>query len=360
MNIQNLPKYETEEELIDILSGKTSLDHVTQRNIPNVQAALKKKYKALGYFQNMKEGEKSSIQIQCLKVNAYEIIKITGIGAGIGIVGGGVVGGYIGAVPGAIFGAQIGCAGGAMVGLGVAAYSCEDIYHNKKVIKTFVEENPGYLEFKKGQTDEEFRLFRNYVNNYAHTFFPEHENDVSDLCCCLSLDIPEVPVFSPYDIKRKHPFDKSVIEAHLLQVEKQISILEGLKAKGTCNLESCDIKIEEIKQTACPFRSGYFKKEDLVYDINFAKKTINLLEKISNDMLERIEEATPEEKIKIDRDDKLLYFGVSNLLNHQLKVQNSAIKSVVENLQRDIIYIGGSWETAIETGNSFKKMVLKV
>jgi len=100
-------------------------------------------------------------------------------------------------------------------------------------------------------SDEEERLF-----------------DVSfcDLCC----DFPTLPVFSPHDHQKLHPFEYREICNHLDNVERKISL---------CEKSGDHAGAASLRENIDPFRGKPFSKDELCIDEQHLKDRIAVLER---------------------------------------------------------------------------------
>lgn len=92
--------------------------------------------------------------------------------------------------------------------------------------------------------------------------------DVSfcDLCC----DFPTLPVFSPHDHQKLHPFEYREICNHLDNVERKISL---------CERNGDRAGAEALRENIDPFRGKPFSKDELCIDEQHLKDRISVLER---------------------------------------------------------------------------------
>lgn len=92
--------------------------------------------------------------------------------------------------------------------------------------------------------------------------------------CSISKEYPLVPVFSPHDVERRHPYDRSAILQHLDKIERRIAPFRKF------DTDEARATIRELESTADPLRGPYFTADQLVFDIDHARARLPVLRKI--------------------------------------------------------------------------------
>lgn len=80
-----------------------------------------------------------------------------------------------------------------------------------------------YQQFKNDCTLEQYKLFKNFIENYIQFVDPSCEESLNNACCSITGCLPDFPVFSIWDRDRLHVYEKSAIEKHLDNVDESIS-----------------------------------------------------------------------------------------------------------------------------------------
>ena len=168
------------------------------------------------------------------------------------------------------------------------------------------------------------------------------EGKIDDYICGISFTIPEYPVFSVYDVERVRVYEKADIEKHLDNVNA--SVQRAIESGSQENY------ISELRRTACPYRGQPFTKDELVYDLAYAKKVVSLFRKVMEKDMER--KMTPDL-------DPMMKKAVNCLLEHYKNTYQEATTSLVSRLRNDAIRLGHSFETAEEIGNEFMSELKK-
>jgi len=268
-------------------------------------------------------------------LNAYKIQKIVLACTGVGVA--------VGCIFSSIFSGSMTLQGGAIggtVGLGLGVGYCvkNDLFSeaskDKKLVELKIDEK---LEsFRNEYTVDQYNLFKNLLLNYIKFVDVKFLDQFDDVFCSITKFIPDVPVFSPHDIARRHVFEKAAIEAHLDNVDQTISRAIASDAKP-------DV-IANLRTTYCPFRGLPFTKNELVTDIRYLDKVIVLFKESLKSLSENV----------MPQKDPILQRGLQCLLNHYINNYNECTKVIVDKLFDDCVTLGTPRSLIRETCNAFE------
>lgn len=345
----SLDAAKTKEAIIEIYQGNGLPEECPMSRLDQRDANIKKKFSEMGYFRKASPIDKSLIYLKCMKLNHLEIIKSLVAFTLLGSVCGGIIG-AAGNAPGAAGGAAIG--GG--IGGAAGAYYCwhRGLYNKEEHIVSVIKDSTEYSKFKAQRTPEQYQLFIAFFKNYCSHIDDKYAPRIADFTCNITYDVPEYPVFSPYDIDRKTPYEKAEIEKHLDIIEKEVQ-----DYKKSCENSFPKISDEEIekhiisiKQRSDPLGGPPFTKQELVYDPEFCKSVIITLKNIQKDLL-----------TKLPRDeDPVILKGVNALIDHYSQNYQAVTQSLIKSMSRDIFAIDGDIELANDASNKISKILMKV
>ncbi len=195
--------------------------------------------------------------------------------------------------------------------------------HAAKDFPIQIKQSNEFAEWKQGYTKEEYELFANCLKNYWIEINAKQDNqhDLEELPTCpITQDIPLIPVISP----NGHVYEMTAIEEHLdlawARVQRYID--SGQSAE----------RIEEQSHIVCPCRGAPFKKEDLSYATDFARKMIRRLKAIKD-------------RLEIDPEiDRFLQNGIRSLLKQYEQTDGRIQNKVALRLTRDLARLGATDE----------------
>ncbi|MGZ3633941.1 MAG: DUF6861 domain-containing protein [Parachlamydiaceae bacterium] len=360
----------TRDEVLQTYQGLGSPTDCSLPFIATREARIREKFSELGYFKKASKIDQSLIYLKCMKLNHLEIIKTLGSWTFMGGVIGGVAG-AAGHAPGIAGGAAIGAGAGAAAG----ALWCyhKGLYSKEEHIVSIVRDSTEYSRFKKERTKEQYELFVAFFKNYAEHVDAKHENRILDFVCRITLDIPEYPVFSPYDTKRAQPFEKAAIEEHIDGIEKKIAdyqsdrekmiseyrevhtFASGLpEAKIEKDIQAMRLEtekgVERIRSTICLFGGKPYTKEELIYDPDYCKTVIAELRNIQQELLG-----------SLSRDqDPIIIKGVNALVDHYTTQYTQVNDALIKKLAKDIFAIDGDITLANQASEQVSKLLNKV
>jgi hypothetical protein len=333
----------TSSDLIDKYHGVTDLKKVTFDKIPECEERLVSRYSKLEFFRKeYTYEEKNEIYLTCSVYNAFATTKCVGACAAIGAIAGGLVGGVVAGPPGIATGASIGGSAGVFTGFGVSYKKGYISSEHPEYINFCVGKNPKYKAFEDKFDKKQYKLFFYFLNNHLQNFSPAELKQLDAFICPITLEIPRIPVFSPHDIYRQHPFEKSAIVSHLEIIEEKVRVA---KASGYD-----DDYIDAIRINSDPLRRAPFVKSELVYDAQYTRNVIKFLKEIYENMKPRITET----------DDPILIEGMLTLIAYYCLTYSDATDAIVSKLRNDIIKLGGTYERAEALGNLLKVNLSKV
>lgn len=335
-------------QIIQNYQGNGSPKECSLNYIPNREVLIKENFSEMGYFRKAGPIKQSLIYLKCLKLNHLEIIKTLGACTFVGGLVGGVVG-AAGQAPGVVGGIAIGAGIGGAAGVFLCYH--QGLYNEQEHIVSVVKNSTEYSAFRLQRTQEQYELFVAFFKNYASKIDDKYEARIADFVCSIIYDIPEYPVFSPFDEGRKNPYEKEAIEKYL---DKMKSIVEPQvqKYNSECALLGIppdDNNINEIRRAYCPLRTGYYTKEELIYDPEYVKGVIKTLKEIQKDLKGSLPA----------KEDPMILKGVDDLIIHYSKNNDAVIKSLVKALANDIFAIDGDFELANGASKKIKKFLIK-
>lgn len=339
----------SKDEVIQIYQGQGPLNECSLPFISHREAQIKQKFSELGYFKKVSRVDQSLIYLKCIKLNHLEIVKTLGTWAFVGGVVGGVAG-VAGHAPGIVGGAAIGVGAGTAAG----ALWCyhKGMYSKEEHIISVVKDSTEYSLFKKQRTQEQYELFVAFFKNYGAHLDEKYQPRISDFVCNITYDVPEYPVFSPYDVERKTPYEKEAIEAYLEKmkgiVEPQIEEYKERCAK--LGISPDDKEMYEIRRQYCPLRTGYYTKEELIYDPDFCKSVISTLRTIQQDL----KRSLPKDQ------DPIILKGVNALVDHYTAHYTQVNDELIKLLAKDIFSIDGDITLANQASQQMSKLLNKV
>ena len=197
-------------------------------------------------------------------------------------------------------------------GLGLAISTPIAIKKALKVGTVIIKQSKQFEYWKACKTKEQYELFLYCIKNFAK------DADFEDFICPIAQDIPLVPVASP----NGHVYDKEAIETHL---DIQWAKIEGYRASGYTKAQ-----LQKKMTIICPMRSQSFKKEDLKYDIDFAKNAIKFLKGIKA-------------KLQIDPDEDPILEEGCNALLEDYQQNYAAVKiDAIMQLTRELTILGAT------------------
>lgn len=305
---------------------------------------IKSRYSKMEFYKNLPIHDKININVSSLDVS-FENIKTNTVCATI-----------IGAMVGVIFdkfanelfnmemsywdGAFYGSLTGALTGVSYTLVT--GVSKNNRFFRHQLTLHPSYENFKLEMTQNQYSLFMAFLKNYAEKFTETEANQIYSFMCPITLDIPLFPVFSPYDLERKTPYEKEAIEKHIFEVENKI--------KRAQQSGSTEQYIDSIRKTTCPKRGKPFKACDLVYDVTFSRSVIKFLSKVHVDMLSRVQDG--EDQIQEEALRKLIHVYRS----HYTQFTDAAI----DNIKEDFIKLGLPFKRAQIMGNELKETLQEI
>ena len=361
----------SKELVIQAYQGNGSPEQCSLRRIEEREARIKKKFSEMGYFRKAAPIDKSLIYLKCMKLNYLEIVKVLGAFTFVGGVCGGVIG-AAGNAPGAGAGIAI----GAGVGGAAGAYWCwhKGLYNKEEHIVAVVKDTTEYSIFKKQRTEEQYELFSAFFKNYAAHMEEKYEAKIMNFICSFTLDIPEYPVFSPYDEKRLHPFEKAEIEKYLDGVEDKISEYRKAREKAIEEYKEgwyawatgpddprieegvqkmrveTEEKVLEMRANSVAFPGPHYTKDQLVYDPEWVKEVIKTLKGIQQELKTTLSK----------NQDPVIIKGVDALVDHYVQNYQTVTQGLIKALAKDVFAIDGDIELAHDASEKISKMLMKV
>lgn len=338
--------YVFKDDIFRSISGEDGKNQVGVRFIEDRQKLLQHRYSTMSYLAKVPQNDLNEIYIKCLKINALEIIQILGGCTSIGTVIGGIIGWFLPAPATTLTGGLVGGACGFGIGAGIC-YE-KKLHLNESYIKIILNDKTDYQKFIAQKDGREYKLLLSFFNEYIQHVPKEYENEMYNFLCCLTLQIPEVPVFSPHDTQRKHPYEKSEIEEVLNGVQQKIATF-----RENAGTDLCQDEIEEVcvglLENGCPFRMGGFTKDQLVYDTEHVKKTIKFLQQVVSYMSKNLK----------CEDDHVLQNSLKLLINHYRQQYTQVTDKVIHELRNDLWNLRADFDTAEKVSNEIKELLNK-
>lgn len=259
------------------------------------------------------------IYVKLHSLNANKIYQI--------LVGTTLTGAAIGAIFTSIFSSGFTVKGmglGGTVGFGAGIGIClkKDLFSKAQEDSLLVKINRSQKmeSFRNECSVEQYKLFKSFIDNYIKFVDLKSAEQIDEVLCTFTATIPDIPVFSPYDTQRLHVYEKEAIEQHLDNIDKKIT-------RATLSGASQEV-INQLRGTYCPYRGPAFTKNELVTDIRYINKVIDLIREILIPMKIRACE------------DPMLEKGLKCLLDHYLNQYNECSKTIVNKLFDDCIELG--------------------
>ncbi|MGZ3632904.1 MAG: hypothetical protein ACXWM7_01065 [Parachlamydiaceae bacterium] len=332
--------------IIDTFNGKESPDLATASSLSTNQERIRSSSSPMRYFRkNVSLHEKGIIYLHCTKLNSREILETFANCTAIGAVVGGIVGGVTANLPGLIKGTALGGLLGASWALGTCAG--KDLYLNGQYITCQIKQSEEYHNFLIELQKKEYTLFYKFLKNYTEYIPDMYHDELAKRVCPITYDLPAYPVFAPHDTKRLHPYEKSEIEDVLAKKEKEIAAyLEKAKQFNTSQ-EEIDTQVRIMRENVCPFKGPYFTKNQLVYDPDYVKESIAVLEEAHKHILQNL---PPEE-------DPLVQLGLECLIAHYKKQHIEVTDKIVKTFAIDAMKLGPDLDQLNDATKKVREMM---
>lgn len=313
----------------DILNHFKGLDSNTSdvlvKHVMNSENRIYKKIAVFEFETNERYKELNQNHIKLTTLKAKEINKIIISCSAIGVAVGGI---FSSMFPGAqtmegmVKGMVMGGVTGFSVGIGICVH--KDLYFHAKTETRRIELGitKDVQQFQQDYTVEQYTLFKNFLKNYIKIVNKDEFEKVFDgLICPLKGFIPDIPVFTPYDMLKEHVYDKKAIERHICIIDARI---EEAKLKGANDQEIIDLQKKW-------YPGGQpFKKNELVTDIRYFNKVIILIKGSLKSIDENVSAGN----------DPVLKKGLKCLLEHYKNNYKNCSKVIVDKLFDDCISLG--------------------
>jgi|GEM_PF-2767489 len=329
--------FNSSQDIINHFTGQgKDTSEVLLKNILETEKRINKKKELFSLFGRLNADKEYNDCVRLYSLNAKKIQKI--------LLGCAAVGAAVGAVFSSIFlgamtykGALVG--GGCGLGLGVGYCVKKDLFslawEDAKTVN--LKMNERLESFRNECTVDQYKLFTNFIENYGKFVDDKKIEGFQDVFCSITLTIPEIPVFSPHDKERKYVFEKSAIEKHLDNVDNTIT-------KATLSGASQE-KIAELRTTYCPFRGPAFTKKELVTDIKYLNKVIDLVKESLKSISENVK----------SYEDPIIQKGLQCLLDHYKSHHKQCSGTIVDKLFDDCIKLGTPRSMIKEVCNAFEE-----
>lgn len=328
-----------------VVNGETNPLICSMPALLDRKEAIKQKYSKINYINN--HPDVNQIHLQCLRLNFDEIIRIIGVSTAIGIVGGSLIGGVWKGLNGALIGGASGGAVGICAGALISFH--KELYINKPYIIEYVSKETEFSAFKQRKTQEEYKYFVGFFRNYIEGHRQDEELKMEDFLCCLTYNLPEFPVFSVHDTKRRHVYEKSVIEQHIDSVEEKVSIFIETNS-GYLTDDEIQRQANKIRINSDPFHEHPIAKSDLVYDPLFVKNIIGKLTGILKELI----------KTTKTEDDRVILQGVQSLIAHYKAQYTQVNYGLINQFRDDVFQMKGNYQLATIAAEQLKKEFQKV
>jgi hypothetical protein len=306
------------------------------KNILETEKRINKKTEFFPLFGRLNADKEYNDCVRLYSLNSRKIQNIllgcTGVGVAVGAVFSSIFSGMM-TYKGALVG------GGCGLGLGVGYCMKTDLFslawEDAKTVN--LKMNERLESFRNECTVDQYKLFTNFIENYGKFVDNKTIREFADVFCSITMNIPEVPVFSPHDKQRKHVFEKSAIENHLDNVDNTITraMLSGASQE----------KIAELRTTYCPFRGPAFTKQELVTDIKYLRKVIVLVRESLKSISENV----------TSYEDPIIQKGLQCLLDHYKSHHKQCSETIVDKLFDDCIKLGTPRSMIKEVCNAFEE-----
>lgn len=337
----------TVEKLIEEYHGITSFENVFAAKIGTCDQNLQSKYSKLGFFQNqLNHNEQRKIHFYCSTYNMFRTAKQISLFA--------LTGGFVGALAGAVYGyivnddskmfdgAAIGLAAGGFSGLAVSYANNFISKSNPDLIEFYVSSDPRCEPYMNGITAEQYTLYYKFFCNHIRNFLHADVIELAKYICPITLELAQCPVFAPFDTERKTPFERAAIIQHLDHIEEQLQRAEESGSQKDY--------IENIRISADPFRRGYFTKDQLVYDMQFAQNVIKFLRRVNESMVSRLSENY----------DPLMAEAGMKLIQYYQQSYKIATVEIVRKFRNDLWKLGATFEQTDDMGKILMHNLSKV
>lgn len=285
----------TKTKYVDYMQG------ATLAGIEKRQQDIKIRHTAKNYFNcEAPLSCRSALAFRCCKIDADQIAKRSGLLCSAGVIGGAVIGVGLSALISVAFPLAFSVVVGPCVawtttsGLisginGSIEWTASDNKERfSEYITAVLDNEPEYVEMrKKSEHSKLGEVFKEFLNGYTDEFTPQELGQLHSICfCALTGQFPLIPVFSPYDVQKTHPYEYSAIVKRL--DEKEIEICAAEDASRICDDDGRLIgyddkwvrKISALHASVDPSGGPYFKKHQLIYDLSHMEKALPLLERI--------------------------------------------------------------------------------
>ena len=252
------------------------------------------------------------LRVRVIATCATDILCWTMGGALAGtLIGGGLglwLGPNIGKTNCAKYGATVGGAAGAAIA----------VSRMEQKVDVYIEQSKEYVKWKNGLTQQQYTLFLNAFENYIGLERIENLQNIIDLIDPISLEIIRFPVLSPH---RKR-YEKESIERAL---DQTFNLIECARASGQNEAE-----VRQNVRMTDPLGFPLYSKEELVYDAEFARSIITILQSAVYSL--RI---SPDE-------DPLLIEGLTKILEDYQSNHRQITDEIIGNLTIDLAREGAS------------------
>lgn len=325
-------QFNSSQDILNHYNGLSAdISDVLIKEVLKTQARINKKINVYALAKRIYDDRDCQNYVRLHSLNAKKICKI--------LFGTTLTGATVGAIASIIFAPAFvphAMALGGTVGFSAGFGIClkDDLFSKAKEDFTLVEIkiNQNIENFRNECTAEQYNLFKSCINNYL-----EFVNDerIGEVLCSITASIPDIPVFSPHDHQRLRVYEKAAIEQHLDNVDEKITraILSGANQEV----------IDRLRSTYCPFRGRPFSKNELVTDIRYIKKVIDLVQEILTRM-----------KVQAS-DDPMIQKGLQCLVDHYVDHYKKYSKTIVDKLFDDCVALGTPLKLIKEVCTAFEE-----
>lgn len=250
---------------LNALLVRLPLDSISQID---ARADARANYGALNFYNQLSVINQNTISVAVYKnvTNCLVLGLVAGVTSGmtLGPVIGGIFWGGLGAFFGFILGTTISGVVGAISGIAAGCIQTAVIIQQD-------------LSYQEWIAEQKLQLRYESYQEYIQAYFPT----AAEFLCPISLDFPQTPVRSP----NGHVYDKQAIEEYLDMKEARLAeVIQHVANEGRTGDPVIEQRIEEIRNTFCPFRGPYFTKDQLVYDRDFALRMRRKLNELIGEM----------------------------------------------------------------------------
>jgi hypothetical protein len=289
----------TKTKYVDYMQG------ATLAGIDEKQRDIKARHAAKNYFKyEAPLSCQSALALRCCRMDATPIAKRVNMLCTAGIVGGAIIGVGMSALISLASGPAFPATFASLVGpctawtttsgfiSGIGGSIEWTVSDNKQRFSEYItavlENEPKYVEMR--ETSEKAKLgevFREFLNGYTGEFTTEEKQQLHSIAVCsLTGQFPMIPVFSPYDLLRMHPYEYSAIVQRLDEKEKELGFLRS--SAQICDDDGQIIghdqdmlrRVTRLEASVDPCGGPYFKKHKLAYDLSYMETALPLLQKI--------------------------------------------------------------------------------